>query len=645
MEEPPDWKERKKKKNSDSSSEEEEEKDEFEGSDSEELETIWNSDKEIWISMKPIGFSKYSLSNKKQVKRNKTSHILKESRNKGSMVVTIIDDLDQKEKKRSINALTKELLKEKYKPIEEKENQIWRTLNPLGYPDHMISNLKQIKNIKTNTILKGFKKGNKLKVRLYTKEYIAKGWNIDDLHYLMFPEDYEKINDVDIKENDYKDEIWSSLDSIGYSMYSLSTMKRVRNDETNIILNGHISHGKRNFTLKSDHTGTFEIKNVEKLMNIIYPDNSIKEYIIVIRLGILGYNNYGISRNGQVVNLNTNEWLGGSENDSGYPIVNLIGNDGKNHIESIHALLAKIFIPNPENKPTVDHINRTKTDYDINNLRWATYKEQAENRTKPDYKRGRPVYQLNIEDPTIIITKWDSATVAAENFNINHTAIIQAINDEGTSVGFRWQYCDVFDDNPKTLWVPLEIEGYEIIYVSDTGLIKTHHNYITKGSKTKKYRYHNLIPIDGSKEYKTVMVHKLILLGFLGENPGKVPNHLNGIKDDNRLENLEYATQKESVRHAVETGLIKSRAVNQYTLEGIFIKKFINANEVYRQLKLDPSSILDTCKQKIKSLNKRKFLWAFTDSVPEGNLSLDYFMDKRDYRKEKLDKLRKSIGE
>lgn len=50
---------------------------------------------------------------------------------------------------------------------------------------------------------------------------------------------------------------------------------------------------------------------------------------------------------------------------------------------------------------------------------------------------------------------------------------------------------------------------------------------------------------------KSYLVHRLVALAYLGKSALQV-NHKNGIKTDNRLENLEYVTSKQNIRHSVD---------------------------------------------------------------------------------------------
>ncbi|KAK8853531.1 hypothetical protein M9Y10_017092 [Tritrichomonas musculus] len=70
-----------------------------------------------------------------------------------------------------------------------------------------------------------------------------------------------------------------------------------------------------------------------------------------------------------------------------------------------HQIIAKQFIPNPNNLPFVDHISRDRTDHHLSNLRWVSAKENSINvssRNGVEY-----VFVDNIPDDSIVITHYD----------------------------------------------------------------------------------------------------------------------------------------------------------------------------------------------------------------------------------------------
>ena len=95
---------------------------------------------------------------------------------------------------------------------------------------------------------------------------------------------------------------------------------------------------------------------------------------------IKDYENYLIFEDGVVMNTKFGREMKPSINKFGYYIIGLRKDNKRKHF-SIHRLIALAYIPNPDNKPCVDHINRNKEDNRIENLRWVTYTENQRNRS------------------------------------------------------------------------------------------------------------------------------------------------------------------------------------------------------------------------------------------------------------------------
>ena len=100
-----------------------------------------------------------------------------------------------------------------------------------------------------------------------------------------------------------------------------------------------------------------------------------------------GFPHYEVSDQGNIKSLYSGKILKPSVRNDEYLMVNL-HKDCKCFPKLVHRLVAQAFVPNPQGKPTVDHINMNKQDNRAVNLRWQTYKEQLNNQDQ-DYKTNQ----------------------------------------------------------------------------------------------------------------------------------------------------------------------------------------------------------------------------------------------------------------
>ena len=85
---------------------------------------------------------------------------------------------------------------------------------------------------------------------------------------------------------------------------------------------------------------------------------------------------YEVDRQGNIYRIGNDKPKYQSVNRDGYKVVGLWKNN-KSTAKTVHRLIALAFLPNPENKPCVNHINGDKQDNRLENLEWATYSENT----------------------------------------------------------------------------------------------------------------------------------------------------------------------------------------------------------------------------------------------------------------------------
>jgi hypothetical protein len=150
-----------------------------------------------------------------------------------------------------------------------------------------------------------------------------------------------------------------------------------------------------------------------------------------------------VSNYGKVLSIKSGKLKHLNKNPDGYLQVWVAGK-----LERVHRLVAEAFVPNPENKPEIDHIDTNRSNNISSNLRWVTHKEncnhphfievQTERLNAFNEMKKRPLIKMDLNNKVVEVLA--SLTEAKKRYGFDIPTIKQSISRNTTAYGYKWKF-------------------------------------------------------------------------------------------------------------------------------------------------------------------------------------------------------------
>lgn len=337
---------------------------------------------------------------------------------------------------------------------------------------------------------------------------------------------------------------------------------------------------------------------------------------------IPGFSKYKISREG-IVKSYFNKYFPKIRStfidENGYALVSLMKDSGKSITIHIHRLLAITYLENPENLPEVDHVDRNRSNNHLSNLRWASLKMQAQNRSSCPNIKKICQYSLNgmylrthlsVTDATKYIGKSTTQGQA-----IRKCANKNKRGNGYSSFGFIW----LFETEDKLSYklqkgeIAKKIVGSfdNISFYFPKHFITNFGTVISSKGISMGLKNSDVCPsvtLQWNNKEKTIAVHILVALFFVGgrTKEKRIVDHLDENRINARFDNLEWVTYSENSQRCSHK---KWRSVNKINKETGNIETFRSLKDAAKSVQGTSTGIIACCKGVQKTAYG--FKWAY----------------------------------
>ena len=228
----------------------------------------------------------------------------------------------------------------------------------------------------------------------------------------------------------------------------------------------------------------------------------------------------------------------------------------------------------------VDHRNQNPSDNSIENLQCLTRLDHGRKTAKDNPERGKKIGKTQgvsgtaYNPTTKVSVEFNSITEFAEKINSSTGNIHRFLNNRSNSspMGFSKIIFNKYEEIKGEVWKKHPTLPFE---VSNMGRIKNRRR-ITNGTPDAK----------GYLHYSGNTVHKLVMETFGPDktDPTHTVDHINGVKIDNRIDNLRWATKSEQCFNTSRSKCYSPRKINGYT--GEIMDEYSSIKDVMKKEKV-----------------------------------------------------------